>query len=167
LVERRRPSALATRRFSVSPPLRLPKSSSLPFIDSSAPPTTGPPPQRHERHLNLSTTNPSVSPVPHPLFLSFSLWRRDVGTCVSAPVNASAPPRRSGSPFPVSPGHDLVVSSLHRFIGDTRNGTTSPTSRAPPHSQHHQPPPSRRLPLPSSCPSPSGEGTCGHTSRLR
>jgi hypothetical protein len=82
-----------------------------------------------------------------------------------APHTRDAPILRfAASPSPPSP--QVVVSSLHRFIGDTRNGTTSPTSRAPPHPQHHQPPPSRRFPIPSSCPSPSGEGTWGHASRL-
>ena len=61
-----------------------------------------------------------------PLFLSFSLWRRDVGTRASAPVSAPHPrsPRLAVSPFlrfPVSPGLDLVASSLHRFIGTTYN----------------------------------------------
>jgi hypothetical protein len=140
LVERRHPPALATLRFSVSPPLRLPRlpnSSSLPSIDSSAPPTTRPLPHATSTNTSPAPPTPSVPPVPHPLFLSFSLWRRDVGTCVSALVNASTPPRRpaspspriSGSPYlrlPVSPAPRPAVPSPHRFI-------STPTTRPLPH----------------------------------
>jgi hypothetical protein len=67
----------------------------------------------------------------------------------------------------VSPFHRFPGSSPPRFTGDNRNGTISPTPRAPPQPQHHQPPPTCRFPIPSSCPSPSGEGTQDRTSRLR
>ena len=90
-----------------------------------------------------------------PLFLSFSLWRRDVGTGASAPVSAPAPPlappRRfpvSPSPrFPVSSGLDLVVSSSHRFISTPHNEAAFPPLRASPPPQHHQPSPPSPLPV--------------------
>jgi hypothetical protein len=234
LVERRRPSALATRRFSVSPPLRLPKSSSLLLLDSSATLTTEPPPQRHERHLNLSTTNPlrpagspsplpvllplekgrgdtrlalvststpprrpaspfprlprslsrrlfpssihrhhlqpgrtprhehifnpsttnpSVSPVPHPLLLSFSLWRRDVGPSVSVRVRTSTPPRRPASPFPRLPRprpRRLFPSSIHRH---------HPQRGRPPCHEHTLHPSTTKPLCPSASPAPRLPGS--------
>ena len=76
-----------------------------------------------------------VSPSPHPLFLSFSLWRRDVGTrvssLVSAPAPHVAPPRR----FPRSRPRRLFLSSIHRHPpqrGRLPNVTSTPSTPAPP-----------------------------------
>jgi hypothetical protein len=83
-----------------------------------------------------------------------------VGTRVSAPVSAPAPPLAPPRRFPVSPSSQVSTSS-HRFISTPHNEAAFPTSRAPPQPRYHQPSPSRCLPIPSSCPSPSGEGTQG------
>ena len=82
-----------------------------------------------------------------PLFLSFSLWRRDVGTGVSAPVSAPHPPlpRLSVSPFlrlPRSRPRRLFLSSTPRH--PSQRGRLPP-SRASPPPRHHQPSPSHRL----------------------
>ena len=96
-------SAPTSPHLAVSPGTT---SSSLPLIDSSAPTTTRPPSHRHEHPLHPSTTNP-----PHPLFLSFSLWRRDARTGASTLVSAPHPhsPRLAG---------DLaaVLDLVHRQI---------------------------------------------------
>ncbi len=70
-----------------------------------------------------------------------------MGTRVSAPVSAPAPPLAPPRRFPVSPGLDLVVSSLHRLIGSPHNEAAFPTSRAPPPPRHHQTSPPLRLPV--------------------
>ena len=88
-----------------------------------------------------------VSPSPHPLFLSFSLWRSDVGTrvssLVSAPAPHVAPPRR----FPRSRPRRLFLSSIHRHPpqrGRLPNVTSTPSTPAPPNLSAS---PSHRLPV--------------------
>ena len=85
-----------------------------------------------------------------PLFLSFSLWRRDVGTGASAPVSAPAPPLAPPRRFPVSPFPRLPRSRPRRlFLSSTPRHPSQrgrlPPSRASPPPRHHQPSPSHRL----------------------
>jgi hypothetical protein len=157
LVERRRPPALATLRFSVSPPLRLrrlPKSSSLPSIDSSAPPTTGPPPQRHERHLNPSTTKPprlAGSPSPLPVLLPLEKGRRNERLSSGERFRIPTSPRLAVSPAP-----QVTTSSFPPFIDSPALPPTGPpshaTSTTPP--RHHQTSLYLRLPV-SPAPRPA------------
>ena len=105
---------------------------------------------------------------------SYIVSRGAVGTRASTLVSASAPtsphlavssslrlPVSPSPRFPISSGLDLVVSSLHRFIGTPPQRGRPPTVTSTPSTP--APPP---LPIPSSCPSPSGEGTRGRAPRL-
>ena len=118
-------------RLAVSPSPQVWTSSSLPFIDSSAAPTTRPPSQRHEHPLHPGTTKPrrlSVSP-----FLR----------------------------FPASPSPQVSTSSSLPLIDSSAPPTTRPPSQRHEHPLHPGTTKPRRFPIPSSCPSPSGEGTQG------
>ena len=71
------PPLAPPRRFPVSSGLDLVVSSlhrliGSPHNEAAFPTSRAPPPPRHHQ----------TSPVPHPLFLSFSLWRRDAGSGV-------------------------------------------------------------------------------------
>ena len=115
--KRSAPPLAPPRRFLISPSSRL-SVSPFPHLLRSRPrrlfpssihrhpPTTRPPSHRHEHPLHPGTTNPL-----HPLFLSFSLWRRDARTGASTLVSAPHPhsPRLAG---------DLaaVLDLVHRQI---------------------------------------------------
>jgi hypothetical protein len=131
------------------------------------------PPSIHRHHpqrdrlpnVTSATSTPArpnlpVSPVPHPLFLSFSLWRRDAGPSVSARVSASASPRRPASPFPRLPRsrpRRFLPSSIHRHYPQPGH---LPTPRAPPPPQHHQTSLSLRLPVSPTLPLIDSSAPC-------
>jgi hypothetical protein len=106
---------------------------------------------------------PTVDTVAHLPSLSLPLQGGDVGTRVSAPV--SAPPH---SPrLAVSPFLQVSTSSSLPLIDSSAPPTTRPPSQRHEHTLHSSTTKpfrlsvssSRRLSIPSSCPSPSGEGT--------
>ena len=98
-----------------------------------------------------------------PLFLSFSLRRRDSGAEVSAPAGVSPLPSMVSRIWPCQNVPGRVSPSEE---GDQEGGTTG--ANAPVHDgrstgnplQDSEPMP-RSTSIPSSCPSPSGEGTQG------
>ena len=216
------PPLAPPRRFPVSSGLDLVVSSlhrliGTPHNEAAFPTPRAPPPPRH--HQTFSPLRLIVSPPLHPLFLSFSLWRRDAGSGVrvgviegpgtllfSGPCGVRLFPWRGAvlcgtmsrlpvteacpSPLPillplekgrgdtrlvpgersrtphsprlaVSPSPQVWTSSSLPFIDSSAAPTTRPPSQRHEHPLHPGTTKPRRFPIPSSCPSPSGEGTQG------